>query len=224
MNNDITNVQFNIKPYIPTLYKYLKTDYIDDFLNSGHIKLSSFFKCRSHENKARLDVNEGECALLGNSPTVKIAYGMGNNSLIFCTSLLADKKLCKAFDVNDYLVIDNPIEFIKCITDKIQEQYRVKDILYGPCCYQSTRNVSRDISQEDMDAVHKEKKPEKIIVALSNLKKKMENPDLYFLKLNKYKYQQEYRFVWICQAAFPDDIDLYVPKAIEFCRRIKNKK
>lgn len=210
-----------IQLHIPPLYRYLDEQYVDMFFNLGVLRISSFEQFKKHKDEARLDTQEGKACLVGkckNNPLqLRIGFGVGNN-FVLCTSFLKSIKIAEEFKANSCFEIFDPMAFMQKIGDALQKRnFPLGRILHGFCQYKDVREIYNELSEEDM------KKAQYSLHANTffSLAAKMMKDDIFFLKSNDYRQQAEYRLIWsINSDDIPEYIDLYVPDAVQFCRKI----
>jgi hypothetical protein len=84
----------------PQLFRYMKQKHIDDFFNTGRIRLSTFQQFRKHRDEQRRDTEEGKVPVVKRGHTcTAFARFEAPNSLILSTSTIGDKGLMITFDV-----------------------------------------------------------------------------------------------------------------------------
>ena len=211
-----------VQLYTPPLYRYLNEQYVDMFFDLGLLRISSFEQFKKHKDEARLDKDEGIANLTGTcsdkNTKVVIRYGVAN-SFVFCSSFEQSKDIADMFGTNSCFEIFSPIDFMIKIGESLEKNnYPLRRILYGFCNYKQTREIHKNISQKDMEKIH----PLTDIGEIFRLGNKIAQDELFFLKSKDFIRQSEYRMVWdINSNNIPEYIDIYVPEAVQFCRKIK---
>lgn len=211
---------------IPPLYRYLNEEFVDLFFKLGLLRISSFEQFKKHKDEARLDKQEGVARLIGNScdsnTKIEIQFGV-SNCFVLCSSSIKSKSLLSIFKTDGCFEIFDPKNFMKAIANAMGKRgYMPHILLRGECCYKPTREILKNIHQSDIDKIKIDDKNHTMdFSALFGLGIQIGYPDILFLKSDDYREQNEYRMVWdIKQQNIPDYIDLYVPEAIQFCRKI----
>jgi hypothetical protein len=207
----------------PVLFRYLDQKFINEFFESGRLRLSSFRAFSKYKDEQRFDPNEGQNILngLGNGIALRAKAHHGISSLIFCTSTIEDHQLMKDFNTDGYFKIKDSTNFGISISNKIP--YFLSG-LEGPCIYASERLINRkiDINIQDINKLKelKEKKDPQYKQEILQLINKIAGTDAYFIKLNNYSKQSEYRFIWNVQSFNEDAMFIECPKAIQFCEKV----
>src|SRR3546814_68487 len=100
------------------LYRYLEKQYVDSFLDTGSLMLSSFSRCRGLEC-ARGDNREGKAnfAVAGKDNSVFGIFNAGLNTQFLCTSRIETAQLMHKFGVDDYLIIARSAHFAHAVAE-----------------------------------------------------------------------------------------------------------
>ena len=210
----------------PVLYRYLDEKYVDLFFKLGILRISSFEQFKKHKDEARLDIQEGRAKLIGNccDSNVRVEIGFGiSNCFVLCASLTKSQDLLNVFQTDScFEIVDLP-NFIAAITNAMRRMHYIPlNCWGGACCYKPTREIFKNIYQADVDQIRIDDKNHTMdFSALFGLGAKIGWPDILFLKSNEYSKQHEYRIAWdIGRQNIPDHIDLYVPEATKFCKKV----
>lgn len=208
---------------IPYLYRYEDKKWIDDFFETGIIKLSSFKNYKNHPDNQLGDKDEGTSMNIvnGNNDKMILTYTMvGQNEYCFCTSTILDDKLKGVFKRDSAFRIIDPLNFMLEITRSLP---RVKGVLFGNCLYVNQRIISSRVPKPiDLEELKDDREPEKI-----SFEKMMEEaaPSLtrhrFFLKHTDYQEQCEYRLLWSVDKAIDEGIVINCPEARQFCEKIE---
>lgn len=101
----------------PFLFRFLEQRYVDSFFSTGSLYLTSYRRCRTHEDAVRLDADEGKYTFhfQGRENNLFLRRDAGNNSYMLCTSFSSSPELKSHFGVNSCFRIDNPLRFIRAI-------------------------------------------------------------------------------------------------------------
>lgn len=207
----------------PVLFRYLNQEFINEFFESGRLRLSSFQAFSKYKDEQRLDPNEGESILdgLGNGVAFRAKVHHGRSSLILSTSRIEDDQLMKDFNVDGYFKIKDSTNFGVLISNKIP---CFVSGIEGSCIYSSERSIQRKIDLKDRDGQRlkelKEKDSNLYKAELSKIINEISEMDGYFVKLNKYSHQNEYRFIWNCEYLKEATMFIECPEAIQFCEKV----
>ena len=177
-NNNISEkraMHKGIQYYRPEIYRFIEEQYVDRFLGSGELRLTSLRKLREDEN-ARIDRDEGlfeqkivdeksgNCVVLHSDPH--------ENVYVLCASLSP-----YAYNPQKYkycLKIINVKKFADAITDALEESgYSVVSVMAGPCNY-SGRAECMSVPRDSQDAQESSRHISKIL--------KISNGDALFQK------------------------------------------
>lgn len=204
---------------IPKVYRYMDQKYIDEFFETGILRLSTFHTFAQHKDEQRHDPKEGFNILfgLGDNSTIVAVTRHGSNSLIFCTSTIEDDQLMQSFNTNGYFKINKSIDFAVAIAEKIPG---CKGGLQGPCIYADRRSIERRFSEPDeiVARLQEEGKKPELQETLATASR-IGGSDTFFTKLKKFKSQIEYRFIWHVPEA-KDPVFVECPEALEFCEKV----
>ena len=219
--------------YPRTLYRYLEEKYIESFFSDGKLFLTTYQRCRSHENEVRKDEDEGKYDLhfQGSQQSMFLKRRSGDNSHMLCTSFSLNTKLFTHFKVDSCFRIDDPGGFILAVAKCIPT---VKNIHSGSVQYLLQRNARRqfeekefmpdfqriiDVAQQrvqgDLETVWREvhedhaKRIEGLISKIS-----------YYAKPMSYVNEAEYRMVWETDQPAAEGILISCPEAVKYCSRV----
>jgi hypothetical protein len=207
----------------PVLFRYLNQEFINEFFKSGRLRISSFQAFSKYQDEQRFDPNEGQNILngLGNGVAFGAKVRFGRSSLVLSTSTIEDDQLLKAFNVDGYFKIKDSTGFGISISNKIPCFVSGTE---GPCIYSSERSIQRkiDLKNRDVKGLKELKKKDSNLYKdeLSKIINEISEMDGYFLKLNKYSHQNEYRLIWNCEYLKEDAMFIECPKAIQFCEKV----
>ena len=211
--------------FVPTVYRFIEKEYVDKFFKSGNLKISNFTQCILLESKIRRDEKEGQgtsIAVEGNL-RCKIGSCVGNNALLFCTSLSENNTLPDGTHYSEAIKIVNLNGFIDAVTKAlIKCGYNVSVILKGPCIY-NNRIIQREIHDQALSELTAEMENGSSFDfgKLVGLQQSISLNDLYFSKPLDKSVENEYRILWLLDKE-PKDEPLYidVPEAIQYCQKI----
>jgi hypothetical protein len=204
----------------PTVFRYMDQKYIDDFFETGNLRLSTFKTFAEHEDAQRKDTREGINMIMESSDELSFgAYSMsGSKSLILCTSALGNKDLMNNFETNGYFKINDTTQFGIAIANQIAG---FSGGLEGFCDYKDRRLIERKVDNLNLDDL-KEKKGEEALSMNKMLSKTSDigGPNVFFVKLNEYSHQVEYRFIWNLMHDLEEALYVKCPGAIQFCEKV----
>ena len=208
--------------YMPPVYRFLQKEWVDEFFETGKLRLSSFSRFKSHEDSQRQDKEEGYNILicnLDNNMTIETHCHVKQTSFVLCASLLYDEKLYNDFEVTSCIEITNSFEFVKAVSQHVSDVY---NIIVGPCLYIPDKKIVKYASKEDFDKIYYNcNENEMNYDALFEFMDKSGGNDFFFVKPNRFSPQHEYRFLWQVDAPIvPEYMDVFVPEAIKYCRKI----
>jgi hypothetical protein len=204
-----------------TLYRCLEKKYIDEFFQTGRLRLSSFSLFSKHKDEQRGDKSEGQNVLvaMGSGHTVMAKTAHGQNAYVLSSSYQMSDALMRDFDCDGCFRITNSARFGITIAKKIPG---FKHGIEGPCHYMAERIVKKplvDFSIENLQ--HDEDKSKIDLDKVMQLVGQMAGPDVFFVKLMKYQHQLEHRFVWLLDRDAEDYLFVECPEALEFCEKIE---
>lgn len=212
----------------PYVYRYLNREYVDQFFETGALRLSSFKAFAKHADEARLDAQEGRGLVIhqhnigkGQHIAGHLIYGEG--SYVLCGAMRHDAEIMRAFSgVNSGFRINDTVRFADCIANHIQG---FKSGSEGPCIYMPRRIVHRNLGPIDETILHDDNAPGQIsIEKMQNFVSELDSGDQCYLKHRDFGYQCEYRFIWNTSLETQDHIFITVPEAREFCTRLEDLK
>lgn len=209
----------------PVVYRYLGRKYVDDFFDTGALRLSSFAAFGAHSDEQRLDAQEG-CGIVihrsqeGSAKTIIARLSQGQNAFVLCGSSIFSGELFTAFQADSGFRINDTVAFADVISRYVPG---FQAGLEGPCTYRARRVVDHDIGPVELDSLKTAPDAndidlEKIIGAISMIAR----DDLFFLKSSFYSQQNEYRLIWLVSANVQDHIDIVCPEARQFCTRFED--
>lgn len=209
----------------PNLYRYLEKKYVDEFFDTGALRISSFSHFAKHNDAERQDTKEGKTVAVnvdhkGKGQTIFIRAVVGSNAYVFCTSTLHSKDISEAFKTNSGFRIDNIIEFGKAIARYIPGCVAVGE---GSCIYSPNKQLVRNldaINSEDLENLANQN-----AMSGEKLKKfylQLVGDDGCYLKDDKYAHQNEYRMLWVSPRDVEGYLDIQCPEATNFCTRFED--
>jgi hypothetical protein len=211
---------------IKPLYRYLEKQHVEEFFSTGALLLTSYNRCRDHEDQARRDSHEGKYGFefRGEANSLAVSQTAGDRSYMLCTSLSSERYLMDSFR------IDQPNEFLSEVAKVLPNFVESR---LGPCRYVWNRSAIRSMPDHEfmpdaqrilaaargeldanLDEVWHQVKSEfaqKISKNTSDIG--------YFAKTLKYVSQAEFRMIWTVSEKTEEWIIVHCPKAIQYCTR-----
>ena len=210
---------------VPTFYRFMKTEHIEEFFETGLLMLSSYEKCKKHED-IRKDGREGSCNF--HLENEGFAYSgvqrVGVTSFMLCGSVNESDDLMSRFGVDNYLVITNVLGFADAVSRAVPGFLEGK---LGACSYRSGRQISKKVASSleiDSTELLNAKTHEDITKAFYGSQKAMVDrinyellDESFFIKDVAYEEEAEFRLVWRTSRKVGDGAKLDCRDAINFC-------
>lgn len=214
------------KDKLPVLYRYLPTKYIDDFFRDGSLLLTTYERCKIHEDKVRCDPNEGKRTymLTHGGKVLAGIEGVGRRSYLLCTSMLAD---ADHFDDKSYFTINDPLAFASAIARSVPA---FRSGRLGKCLYRPDRSLSRESQRPvipDPSELRAAQSQEAVELAFNKIQQAMADlvdaelgGETYFVKAEvPFKKDAEFRFIFTVKDDVAGPLVVPCPEAISFCAR-----
>ena len=204
----------------PPVFRYLRPQYVEEFFQTGALRLSSFKAFSQHSDEQRQDPGEGRTLLIatnksGRGGTLISQMQSGLNAYVMSGSLRMGAELADAFGSNSGLRINDPTGFGREIARHVPG-FAIG--MEGYCFYQDRRVSIRKVDQLDRSEYMVEgEKPTVDVVKLTATVVRIVGPDAYFAKEVKYQHQHEYRLIWELKTATQEYIDILAPDARQYC-------
>jgi hypothetical protein len=197
------------------VYRYMDAEYVDEFLKTGKIRISSFSAFSRHSNEALRDDREGWNILFlkGINSTSYTTTCHGMNSLILCTSLMGPWSQPKAFLGKKCFEITNPLLFAAAITSALGNCLRSVN---GPCSYVPSRTIRDYRIEVDLADLAKQRGEQAVLELVAEV---LQCTPMFRKPLVK-KREYEYRFIWELESKAPEFLMVQVPSALKYCRRV----
>ena len=197
-----------VRNSVSILYRMMGESHIDDFLDDGKLRLSTFAKCSHHESEIRRDQSEGEGILYFRGARVATAQ-VGRNTYLLCTSLSPF-----ASNPNSYktcLCIQDSAGLMNAITAAIRKLgLKVSAIVHGPCVYSA--------HAFEVDSIP-ERTEENLRLMLDDL-----GDRLYLMKdaLPNFMIEHEYRYLWLMDEMIEGEyLDIVVENPTRYATKIE---
>ena len=219
--------------HMPPVYRYMETEYVDEFFNTGRLRIPSMRSFAKHPDDVFSDPTEGNVFVfaIGHDLTVPFITLAGRDCYVLCGSQVLSRELADNFGRKSAIQIINHIEFSKAVYEKIPKsvsQYQ------GPAIYaDSYLMLDMDQSQYDTLMEFIGRNPDYINYDIQNIEKYPGNeeslkltaeifrtPQFLFRKSIRFREQHEYRYIWSVEGEAQDHIFVEAPEAIPFCRRV----
>lgn len=190
----------------------------DNFFKTGELLISCFDNFKNYPDQMQGDKEEGEAFIGGEDAAGNqhfILYDSGNNAFIMSTTRSIDKQVVDDFKAKCAIKINNPTEFALEVAKKLP--FTLGGI-EGNCVYDEHRILNFKKKIEEY-AFFKDGKFVNDRLGRDSFREQTREYEL-FLKREKYKHQNEYRFVWFTDKIVKDSYIVRCPEAIEFCEKI----
>jgi hypothetical protein len=215
--NPVDNSLWRIK--LDPVFRLLnKKEWLDNFFNKGELLLSCFNSFRKNQDEFQGDSREGEALgyfVTGTGATVGLKYQSGFNALVMSTTTEYNEKIISDFNSVGAIRIINTTEFATGIANCLT---KFRSGVEGHCIYSHSR-VFRLNDDPRLQELYKNPDAEHRQAFMEEFQLLCLDREL-FLKHNKYKYQKEYRFVWIVEDPIHESIVIRCPELIPLCERI----
>lgn len=200
----------------PPLVRYMDRQYVEEFFDTGRLRLSSFTEFAKHRDEERLDAKEGMTILTGIAAdqTVFAVTKHGVRSYILCTSAVESPDLQAAFGADGGFRIKDSTAFGVAIASVLPG---FVEGLEGHCIYQDERVIEREINSLDLEALQRDPNSLQTVAAHAF---RIGGADVFFVKLRKYSAQAEYRFVWNVSYDVTVPLIVECPDARQFCEHL----
>ena len=124
----------------------MKKKYINEFFETGRLRLSSFNSYEKYEDKVKGDKGEGMNIAFATSKkdnkTMVAVVRIGSNAYSLCTSIIHSKELMKKFDCDGVFRIKDSQSFGLVIANKVMG---FAEGLQGHCIYVDERSTNKEI-------------------------------------------------------------------------------
>ena len=183
--------------FVPVVYRFIPEQYIDTFLETGILQLTTFRRCGKLEDPMRKDGTEGDGIIIGEKGSMRMEthMRMGSEALLLCTSLTshyvdAEGKKCKCaleiFDVGGFVDA--------CSKAILAKGYHIKNVQIGPCFY-SEKKIYGALQEEDMKKLGDD--GNFTVEDLFAIPQRVAGPKMFFQKPIEKAIEMEYRMVWL---------------------------
>jgi hypothetical protein len=209
---------WNVKT--PTVIRYLDTEHVDAFFETGELQLSSFAKFAKHRDEQRSDRSEGTNIITCATEDGKTLFAVtkhGFDSYILCGSTIESPQLQRQFGYTSYFRILDTTSFGVAVASVIPG---FKGGIEALCIYQDERIIEKQAPSFTENVADLDKKGEPIEMnTLFSYISNAAGMDVVLVKHNKYSQQSEYRFIWATNAELGETLTVHAPNARRFCER-----
>jgi hypothetical protein len=205
----------------PIVYRYLNKEHVDQFFDSGRLRLTAMPEFRKYPDEELGDAEEGNLAARStttNGGSFVFVGQVGHDALVMsCAQRLGDD-LKAAFKRDSAFRIKEPISFANAIAQKLRI---FREGVEGPCIYTDDTTLQRNAPSHtpstffDTDGGFVLGTPNQ-----GQVMREVVGPEFYFKKRAKYQHQCEYRFVWLLHGSAQSHEFVDCPEAVQFCERI----
>ena len=201
-----------------SVYRYCEQKYIDEFFETGRLKLSTFKSNRIIEDGIRKDENEGlhtyRVASKDRKRVCELNVSDFDHRRIFCCSTQLDlSSLLTYFKVDGCFEITNSIGFAYEIALVLNGYHYGQE---GPVEYTDDNFTYFLLEQhENLPDLPEDKNMKSFLPLIDAIGKDL---NMFFHKRKAFSSEKEFRFVWKCIKEHPIFIDC--PGALKYCKKI----
>lgn len=180
----------------PVVYRFIEEVYIDDFLTTGTLQISTFNHCRRLEDTIRKDAEEGMSKVIGehNGMRMETQMMMGDDVFLLCTSLASEYTDTNEASCRTALEIIDLGGFVDACTKSILKQgYHVLNVLIGPCFY-SEKQIFGELLERETAKM--QKGSDLTVEDIFSIPQRIVGPKMYFQKPLEKAIEKEYRIIW----------------------------
>jgi len=202
---------------LPTLVRYMHTQYVDAFFNDGSLRLSSFESFRRHPDERRRDSQEGLVAMQVDTPTgpFSILGSSGQEAYIVCASTVETSiPDGQSSTVSAFRILDT-LKFADAISRQIAGFVGGVE---GLCAYRTNTMIRKSDPTPITPPTDGSKAEEWFHVMNQHTGRLV--MDAFFMKHINFAHESEYRFIWFAEGSRQEYIDIKCPAARQFCERI----
>ena len=212
---------------LPILYRYLPTRYIDDFFRNGALMLTTYARCKIHEDQARCDPNDGKRNYLLTHGGMAVAgiQGVGKRSYLLCTSMFPG---VDHFDDKTYFAINNPLAFAAAVARSVPSFQSGR---LGKCLYRSEPSLSVESERPvmpDPSELLAARDHQTVELAFNRMNQAMGHlvdsklgAETYFVKAEaRFEKDSEFRFIFTVDKDVSDVLVISCAEAVKFCARV----
>ncbi len=201
------------------IYRILPRIHVEEFFDTGKLRLSSFKRFSMHPDEEKGDTQEGVNIICGRGKdhTFFTVTGHGYDAYVLSGSQIYNDELCRKFKANAAIKINDTTLFGSAVAASI---VNIKSGLEGTCEYRG-HYIERVTSNLTVDHFKSPESGNELDLSkLASISTNIGGPSVYFSKRGKYIHQQEYRWIWIVSGEVSDYLDLECPEARQYCEKI----
>ena len=203
--------------------------YIEDFFDCGKIMLTTYERCRNHEDSVRRDEKEGSCHfhLTHGNMAASGIHTAGTHSYMFCGSTIESSSLMEHFSTDNYFLINDVIGFADAISRYIPGFIQGK---FGCCVYKDERNLEKNTNHpvapdatsllnaaQNGDYADIEKEFYRMQQVMYQSVEGELADEAYFVKEQYFAKEYEFRIIWQTSKETFEPLHIQCPEAIKFC-------
>lgn len=210
------------------LYRYLETQHIESFFDTGDLMLTSFARCQKLEG-AHGDPRDGEgnfyIATPGGQGIAGI-FGASTHTHLLCTSRELSEHLKRKFEREDYFVIKRPAHFSSAVAECLQD---VRSFEMGDCSYSDNgyETSSSGVYEHRFPAEHESMSEPELEEWLDkehrtfsdSLRATLGNRGVFTKRFTPYHDEAEFRFAWTLGSPVPETKVYSCLDAVRYCKR-----
>lgn len=210
--------------FLPVVFRFMEECYIDQFLESGTIQISTFKHCSRLEDSTRLDKKEGRSTILGvkGTYTMKSEMKMGDDVFILCTSLSSRYIKPDGSNSNTALEIYNLGGFVDACYEALKQSgYHILNVTLGPCFY-SEKTVYGALSDDDINKLSDSKNL--TLDDIFRIPSNIAGPKMYFQKPLEKAVEQEFRIIWhVYPEPQENTLIIKIDNPTKYARKVKSE-
>lgn len=203
----------------PYVYRILPEEYVDEFFDSGKLRISSFNQFSKHDDEDKGDKQEGKYILvgIGTKQTVYAVTSHGSDAFVLCGAQIFNNDLSKRFNSNSAILIKDSTAFGATILRQIAG---FKFGMEGPCVYKDGP-IECDIGDFELDQLKTDAPDQNLdLNKMGGFLLNMAGSEVFFRKRERYAPHLEYRWIWLTDKKVPDYLEIYAPDARQYCEKV----
>ncbi|MCS4240777.1 hypothetical protein M2418_000279 [Rhizobium sp. BIGb0125] len=200
----------------PTIYRYMPTEYVDAFFETGALRLSCISQFKKHSDEFQGDIEEGGAYVYQNNSGQHFSAYVTRGREAYMLSFTSSTRNMSAAFGDAAIEIFSPIEFCAAVGNEIPGLLAME---MGPCIYEEHRMLQSAKKPPAVDELKDENGNillERIMAQVSEIS----GPKLLFLKSLKYEMQMEYRLIWHVNREVFEPLIIHLKNPELFCRKV----
>jgi hypothetical protein len=193
-------------------------------VKDGSLRLSSFAEFAKHPDEQLRDTGEGIGSRfgLGSDATISVFGGRGMDCYVLCATMHNTEDVRRQFGTSDArIAIDDISKFANAVSFKIPF---FAGGFEGPVIYQDETTIIKNIgAMKPEELFDRYRNPDGKTISMDMIKDLAQMTggiEEYFVKHRKHAQECEYRLLWATGGKVESFIDIKVPEAIQFSRRV----